>query len=160
MLDELLITLASCLCSQIEESDGPGVCFCGVVPGEAVIFDYAGDCTDTTCGMAWARLITVYPATGVGLPNVLPGNCNGTLGVDIELGIVRCASIGDDRGNPPSPSELTEQTLQQVADAILLFRAVQCCEMVNPKDAVVSAYTPVGPDGGMVGGAITVMTLV
>jgi hypothetical protein len=149
--------LALCLCEQIQDPDNgvPDVCFCGVVPGDQAIGNYAGDCNDK-CGMAWVRLVSVYPMSSVGVINPEPGNCGVGLGVDIEMGIFRCISVGDEQGNLPSPAELLEATQLQIADALVMHKAVRCCTAIPSKEAIIGPYTPVGPLGGLVGGTVQV----
>ena len=153
-LFDLLSALATCLCAQIVVDGSPDVCFCGVVPGGAASQDYTGDC-DHSCGMAWVRLSGMYPMAGVGIADATPGNCSASLGADIELGIMRCISVGDSEGNPPPPAELLASTQLQMADAMTMLRAIQCCPAVPTKDTLVGAYAPLGPEGGLVGGVLT-----
>lgn len=152
-----LESLASCLCAQIERDGSVPTCFCGVIPGDAAVGDYAGDCS-TACGMAWVRLMTVYPATVVGVPNEAAGNCSATIGLEIEVGILRCLSIPED-GEPPSAGELLAVTDLQTRDAMSIWRAITCCDAINVRDSILSAYQPMGPMGGLVGGAYTVRTM-
>jgi len=153
----LLTDLATCLCAQIISDDLPPVCFCGVVPGEQVALDYAGDCEDA-CGMAWVRLATSYPSVTIGAASARPGNCGLGLGVDVEMGIVRCISVGQVDGQPPSPAELSAAAVLQQADMMALWRSIACCR--NSKDWMIGAYTPYGPEGGTVGGTLTASILV
>lgn len=158
----LMAELATCLCAQISDPENqlPAVCFCGLVPGEAPSLEYTGDC-ENACGMAWVRLATTYPATGPGQASEQPGNCSSLMNVDIEMGIVRCADVGDDFGNPPSPETLLAETQLQVADMLAMQRAILCCDALDPRDAVVGPYIATsGPDGGLVGGTITVSVVV
>jgi hypothetical protein len=152
--------LATCLCSEILNPDNgvPDVCFCGVVPGDAAVVQYAGDCSEK-CGMAWVRLGSVYPASSVGVLDQSPGNCTASIGYDVELGIVRCMSVGDEQGNLPPPEELLAAAELQAKDALVLWRAVYCCDVVEPKTVIVGNYVPLGPDGGLVGGIITVQAV-
>lgn len=152
---DTMLLLADCLCTQIV----PDVCFCGVVPGEAPAFDYHGDC-DTACGMAWVRLANAYPAAMPGVPSEQPGNCAVALGVEVEVGVARCIGVGNDTGGPPTYDELLQSTELQVADMLAMRRAVVCCDALVAKDTTISAYSPFGPDGGMVGGTMTVSTIV
>lgn len=145
--------LATCLCAQIIADGLPEVCWCGQVPGEIVSFDYAGDCNDA-CGMAWVRLIQVYPSTVVGEPSAQPGNCSTLLGFDVEIGIVRCAPVIQEGGEFPSVTEQADAVALQIADMMAMRRAIVCCS--GHKDFLLGPYTPVGPDGGVVGGAWTV----
>lgn len=152
----LLTDLATCLCAQILSDDLPPVCFCGVVPGEQVALDYSGDCEDA-CGMAWVRLVMSYPSTVIGVPSVTPGNCGLGIGVDVEMGIVRCISVGGVDGQPPSPAELAAAAVLQQADLMAMWRAVSCCR--NSNDWMIGVYTPFGPEGGLVGGTLTLSIL-
>jgi hypothetical protein len=149
--------LALCLCSQIADPENgvPDVCFCGLVPGEQAIANYAGDCKDK-CGMAWVRLISMYPMASIGIPDATPGNCGVGVGIDVEMGILRCISVGDEVGNLPSPGELLEATQLQIADAMVMRKAVYCCDAIPSKEAILATYTPNGPLGGLVGGTMIV----
>jgi hypothetical protein len=147
-----LTTLAACLCTQIETDGLPGVCFCGIVPGDAAAAFYSGDCTKK-CGMAWVRLDGMQPASGVGIPNEQPGNCASGLGFAVEVGIMRCTPIGE-MDRPPTAAELAAATELQVADAATMRRAVACC--AGSDDWVLGTYASLGPQGGMLTGAWTV----
>lgn len=153
-----LTDLAACLCTQVDNSGLPKLCFCGVVPGDAAVGDHAGDCNDV-CGMGWVRLINAYPASSVGIPNEEPGNCTAGMGMDIEIGMLRCLEIPSD-GNPPSPAALAESTELQQADLMMMWRAVMCCEALSPREMKMSGYRPMGPLGGLVGGAFTIQTVI
>jgi hypothetical protein len=115
-----------------------------------VAWDYSGDCGDDVCGMAWVRLVAVYPSTVIGVPSEEPGNCSKAIGMDVEIGILRCVSVSDDQGNPPDPTDLQANAALQVADAMALRKAAACC--APEKDFILGGYTPVGPAGGLVGG--------
>ena len=149
--------LSECLCAQIldPENGVPDVCYCGIVPGEQAIGNYAGDCK-TKCGMAWVRLAGLYPMAAIGQPSIQPGNCGTGLGIDVEMGILRCIEVGDEQGNMISPEEMLAATQLQIADALVMHKAVLCCEAIPSKEAMLSTYTPVGPNGGLVGGIILV----
>jgi hypothetical protein len=155
---DVLTEVAACLCAQIQIDGLPEPCFCGVVPGEAIAIDYAGDCAPL-CGMAWVRLSNVYSAASVGVASVLPGNCGRSTGIDIEVGIVRCISAGDSDGSPPSPEELQDATELQLADAMVLQRTLICCDALDSGSIIMGTYTPVGPQGGVVGGTVLVSVM-
>lgn len=152
-----LQALAACLCAAIEDPENgvPKVCYCGVVPGQAAVAQFAGDCA-YACGMAWVRLAGLYRAKSVGVPDTTRGNCGSGIGMDIEMGILRCMSVGDEQGNLPSKAEMEEATQLQIADALVMWEAVLCCDAIETKDAIVGGYLPVGPDGGIVGGTMTI----
>lgn len=153
-VEDRLLALATCLCAEIEDHPvTPKVCFCGVVPGEEVSFDYSGDC-ETACGMAWVRLLGAYPSAVIGEATNVPGNCGSMLGMDVEIGIIRCVQGMDEQGNPPSADALLESAMWQWEDMATIRRAVLCCS--GSKDFLLGAYVPIGPQGGLVGGAWTV----
>lgn len=145
-----LAALAECLCAQIIADGLPEPCFCGLVPGEAPAIEYVTNCDDDKCGMAWVRLAAVAPITGVGLPSIVVNNCNAEIGYDAEVGIMRCAPVGDTDGTPPPSDDLLQAADLQIADMFAMYRAIACCGALG--DFIIETYTPVGPDGGAVGG--------
>lgn len=151
-----LQALAACLCAEIlDPANGvPDVCYCGVVPGAGPPAVYAGNCKDK-CGMAWVRLASVYPATAVGVASIVPARCDVGMGVDVEVGILRCMSVGDERGNLPSPQEQTDAVELQMADMLVMWKAILCCSAIPSGDIILGQYQPLGPEGGLVGGAFT-----
>jgi hypothetical protein len=150
-LEDRLLALATCLCAEIEANPvTPGVCFCGLVPGALVAFDYMGDC-GAQCGMAWVRIANAYPSQIIGAPSVVPGNCANALGLDVEVGIVRCIPGLDEDGTPPGEDALLASTLWQMEDANTMRRAIMCCE--GSRGFLLGPYAPIGPDGGLVGGS-------
>lgn len=148
----VLKDLAACLCAQIEEDGSASPCFCGVVPGGNVTPDYLGGCTAEKCGMAWVRLGSAYPSNTPGLAIEETGNCTSGNGIEVEMGLLRCAPMPDSRGNPPS-AEVREAAFdQQVKDMLTMKRAIKCCSSLKPKEYVLNIYTPVGPEGDVLGG--------
>lgn len=152
VISNVLASLAECLCSAIEESDAPNTCFCGVVPGDHVLPQYAGDCA-SECGMAYTRLLTMSPVTGIGVPSFDPGNCGASIGFDLEVGIIRCISVGNAQGDLPSDAELLEASELQMRDALTMRKAIACCDALTSKDYILGTYIPTGPRGGLVGGS-------
>lgn len=155
-IQDILDNLAICLCSQLLDDNLPEVCFCGIMPGQDVALDYTGDCDDG-CGQAWVRLATAYPSTIVGQPRQIPGNCSAGIGIEIEMGIVRCFDVGDGR-TPPDPVELGRAGRLQIADMLAMWRAVACCNSSN--DFMIGQYTAIGPQGGVIGGTLPLGILV
>lgn len=153
-VEDRLLALATCLCAEITDHPvTPDVCFCGVVPGEETAYDYTGDCTNA-CGMAWVRLVTAYPSTVIGEASGQPGNCSHMLGMDVEVGILRCIEGPDEQGNPPSPDQMLAASMWQWEDMTTIRRAILCCQ--GSKDFLLGAYVPIGPQGNLVGGSWTV----
>jgi hypothetical protein len=154
-IQDILDNLAICLCSQLLDDNLPEVCFCGIMPGEDVPVD-PGDCAGG-CGQAWVRLATAYPSVAIGQPAQAPGNCTMGIGIEIEMGVVRCFDVGDGQ-TPPEPQELARAGRLQVADMLAMWRAVACCN--SAKDFILGQYIPIGPQGGVVGGTLPLAILV
>lgn len=152
----ILDDLATCLCAQILTDGLPPVCTCGVMPGAEVALDYAGDCDDT-CGMAWVRLASSYPSVTIGQPSERPGNCSSGIGIEVEIGIMRCIDLGDGV-TPPDPAEMAAAATLQYADMLAMWRAVACCR--TSKDWILGTYVPYGPQGGILGGILPLGILV
>lgn len=131
-------------------------CFCGVMPGERVPFDYVGNCEDKD-GMAWTRLVNSYPATGVGLVSTDVRNCSATMGFDIELGVLRTGPLMTEDGEPPTDAAQLQAVLQQTEDMLSMYRAISCCDALAERDYIVGQYRPFGPQGFALGGTMMVM---
>lgn len=153
---QILDDLATCLCSQVITDALPPLCTCGVMPGLQVALDYAGDCDDA-CGMGWVRLVGSYPSTAPSVRSERPGNCVFGLGLEVEMGVVRCFNVGDGQ-NPPDPEDLSAAAFLQTSDMLAMYRAVACCR--QSKDFVIGTYAPSGPEGGLVGGVLMLSLLV
>jgi hypothetical protein len=155
--------LAACLCAELTKDGaaGPDLCFCGVLPGEIVVADVgAEENCDNGCGMAWTRIVSAYPAQTVGEVAVEPNTCGANLGVDIEVGILRCYQLPDN-GDPPSPEVLAAAAARQADDMMSMYRAVKCCEALQEFgiDYLLGIFTPSGPLGGVVGGTWTLSVI-
>lgn len=142
--------LAACLAAQIEADENIPPCFCGVLPGFEVAWDI-GQC-DEANGLAYVRVAGVYPSSSVGVASLIPGNCAVGLGFDLEIGMLRCFDLNED-GSPSSPEQLLEATQLQLFDVQTMRRTLACCDWLGSNDYVVGTYQPVGPSGGVVGGA-------
>ena len=150
--------IAECLCTTISDNGMPGLCFCGIIAGETAydatgIGDGCGDdyVEDSGCGQAWVRLVSAYPSSNVGQADVMPGNCGNGFGFDLEIGILRCIRIEEEGGVLPA-EEMLEAVQLQIADMLIMQKALQCCPALDTKDFVLGQYAPIGPMGGLVGG--------
>lgn len=143
--------LAVCLCAQIIADGSPATCFCGVSPGSGFSPDLL-QCEDTeSCGIAFVQLQSSYPSQTVGVVDQTPGNCGVTIGFDAVIGVLRCFPLQDDGSNPPPETQL-ELFRQQTLDMESMRRALICCDWLPSKDVIVGQYTPVGPEGELIGG--------
>lgn len=141
----LMIQLQQCLCETLQarglmQEDG---CFCGMVPGDNVAWDYPN-------GMAWVRLVDVYPSTTFPAQDAtLRGSCSATLAATLEVGLLQCAPSLNSIGAAPTDLQQFEATRLQLAGMRAMHQAITCCDIDL---MVLGNYTPQGPQGIMVGG--------
>lgn len=150
---QLLDDIASCLCEQIRSSPVPGVCFCGVIPGDGVVTEYVtgSDCPDGNQGMAWVRQGMIYPASGVNVVNETVRNCGSGIGMDIEVGMIRPAANPDDYGEPPTAEQYRASSALVNNDVMVMWRALACCDSLLDLDYILGTNQPFGPMGGVIG---------
>lgn len=148
---DALYELLGCLCTKVAEAaenqNIAPLCICSVAEGDVVAWDYCGSCDGEGCGQAFVQLLSITPSPGA---NNYPG-CAPALQASYAVGILRCATIFDGRQLPSADDHL-EVSVAQMTDAQIAYDAVLCCD----SDFTVSAYEPVGPQGGCVGGRWTV----
>lgn len=143
---DMMVQLAACLQVELENDEAP-VCWVGTAPGDGVVADNAG-CGGGKCGQAWVRLGTGYPSTRTGVQDSTVANCAKPLGVDLEIGVLRCFDVNQNTGGPKDPAAVTKR---QVADMHAMRRAVTCCDMTNT-DYILGSYRPAPVQGGVTGG--------
>ena len=152
---DLAVALAACLCDELTKA-GRGLSFCGVLPGDAVVADYVGMGDD--CGMAWVRMTTAYPASQVGVVNQSVNNCGTLLGLEFEIGVLRCFPAPPEYdGEPPALEDQLAAATEQHDDMLAMMRAVMCCTALGSKDYILGSYTPTGPMGLVYGGTWSLM---
>lgn len=152
LINAALAALAGCVCSELEQ-DGD-FCFCGVSLGdEYIAMSGVGDCEDK-CGEAWVRLVSANVGDILGQPQDVINNCSSPLSLTLEVGVLRCFKMEDD-GEAPTQRDLLCAATEQINDMVTIKRAVGCCDHFT--DVLFSSWTPMGPTGGLVGGAWTVV---
>lgn len=86
--------------------------------------------------------------------------CGGSKAVLIQIGVARCSMAMDENGEPP-PAERTEREALVLLDDSdrmdrVMCRVVKLAEEANLIDsAVVHAWEPLGPEGGILTGLLT-----
>lgn len=143
----LLSAMRDCLCEAIEGSGRP-VCFCGILAGALAVHDYGDD------GQAWVRLVTTFPTESFPQPAGAGGRCGSAQAYQVEVGIIRCAALAEMDGTPADVQEQEYAAEVQMADMELMRQAIACCVGSN-YEYVLGQYLPMGPAGGVVGGAWT-----
>lgn len=124
-----------------------------IAPGAEVAWD------DCCAGQVWTRLVQIVPSP-VGLQTGALGRAMHAcqmpfLQATVELGVLRCAATLDDAGRAPSAREISRDGAQGIRDMSALLGVLRCSDDV----AQLGAWTPVGPNGGCVGGFWTVQML-
>lgn len=143
-----IVDLTTCLCSSVEDAGLPSMCFCGLVPGESVAWDYISESGE---GMAWVRVMNIYPSAAFpAADTTLRSSCASPLAAQVEMGILRCAPMPDDDGTPPSMAAQWEATRLQMADMRAMYSAIRCC-YDRQEHMVLGQYNPLGPQGGVFG---------
>lgn len=113
-----------------------------IAPGSEVAWD-------NCCGQLWVRVVDYGPPSGVRQTRKADGSlCAMRRQATIELGMLRCAAVVDDQGQPPTEQEINEDGAQVLADAEGLWLLLSC----DVKVRELIRWTPVGPNGGCVGG--------
>lgn len=141
----LMVQLSQCLCEEIEARGLlPGDCFCGILPGDQATWDYS-------TGMAWVRLVDAYPSTVFPTANTTPrASCSANLVATLEVGLLQCAPQMGPDGSPPTQFAQGEAARLQIAGMRAMQQAIACCDLPI---VTLGSYTPVGPQGGLVGGS-------
>jgi hypothetical protein len=151
---EAALLLLEQLTSEIRAEDWKDPCIITVMPGSAVAFDYCNQCDQ---GMAWTRVAEVVPV--VSAQQTTPGvSCASAWEATVELGMIRGAKLpaesplGDDWVLP----DAVEQWMmadQQFEEMGVMYRAVCNVEFEKATGpATATSYSPVGPEGGCIGG--------
>lgn len=143
-----ITSLVACLCEEVIRSGLPPVCICTPLPGEVYATDYVSE----DAGMAWVRLESAWPSTS--FPNqTITSTCAAPLAFGVEIGLAFCAPIFEQDGTPPPFAAQFDTTRVQIAAMAAMRRAVLCCFPAGrAQDVVLGLYTPLGPEGGVVGG--------
>lgn len=163
MVYPTMVKLAGCLATEFIASGLGQPCFCGLFPGEEAPWDYCdGNCGKTRAGQIWVRLVSAFPTQPFPVIDPL-GTCASAMGFDLEVGAIRAAPmITGTAAKPilPTVDAQLESTRIQLAEMAAIRRAIKCCMAENEDGGEISyalgSYSPVGPDGGCVGGSWTV----
>lgn len=148
--------LLSCLEEKLSEYDA-GVCRSFIAPGGSTPWDVCCDCGDNE-GMAWIAITEVFPTDNFPSPQGGAMRCDyAEQGVRLTIGLIRCAATVDDQGRVPSVDQLMADMRKVQRDRGILLEAIKCCYLADadPGSYVIGSWTPLGPNGGCVGGQMT-----
>lgn len=144
LVGPLLVSMLECAATALSPAPGRSL----VASGSMVAWD---DCCE---GQVWTRLVSLMPGVSDSAQSCGPLTWTATIGI----GVLRCAAVVDDRGNPPAAEVLTDEALRGTADAFALSEAIQCC-MTATRLKMLN-WAPLGPEGGCVGGEWQVSVMV
>jgi hypothetical protein len=149
----MLAILLEQLVAQLRDAGQlDSMCAVTAYPGNAVPADYVGG--DECGGMAWVRHVSSNPTVRFPAADVSVDNCLSTLAHIIEVGIIRPAPIPQSDGRDvdlPDPIEHLNSALDIAEDMVLMKNAI--ARAARSIDFVIlGSYSPVGPEGGAVGG--------
>lgn len=144
----LLVTLAGCLCTELEQA-GLETCFCGVTSGASVDISRV---SPENGGMGWVRLASIVPSMqqaasgGAGGLNL----CTPQLSAQIEVGYADCYPIDAD-GLALSLEDELDAVRRHMAGAQAAYRAAFCCDWLRNSKRRLSqgSWAPGGPEGGV-----------
>lgn len=144
------------------DADLSAPCSVMVLSGAAAVVDRGLDEGEDCCGQLWVRLVNLYPSSAFPEPDGGVHREHLSWAVVIELGLVRPAPIVREvNGQAVLPTATEEQDAAAVAlvDGAVLREALlnRYREHIGDEDVavVLGAFTPFGPDGGVVGGVLT-----
>ena len=153
----------ACLIVRLEEADAP-VCRAFWHPGANAPWDACGETGDGAEGQAWIAVPRVYPSDNFPSETIDAHRCFPRgYAAELTVGVLRCAATIDSAGDAPTSEQVTADALKVSRDRALALDAIVCCLIGDDADPGIyrmGAWTPLGPDGGCVGGQWTVTVAV
>lgn len=152
ILDALLL----CLEEQVARVPNPPQAVC-LRPGDRVSLLISQSFDECCAGLAWVRLAMIYPSSQFPEQDDSVVKCQLGWAVVVELGVARCAPVGDEN-HLPSCDEWTTTVNDSTADAAALRRTLMCFRRLDDyrHTAVVpGAWESTTLEGGCVGGTMT-----
>jgi hypothetical protein len=159
---EALLDATVALYDSTSGVDSP--CAVMFLSGAAAALDHGRDCAAGCSGQLWVRLVQAYPTTRFPEQQVTAYRGELSYAVVVELGMVRPAPLETEIDGqlfvPTVEAEQAAAALAVTDQAILRHAALVSYGDELNVDLVLGAYTPFGPEGGVVGGSVTVTVLV
>lgn len=149
-LNEALVTFTGCIGEALSD-----ICSYGLTVGETYVPflpDPEDDCEEDAeaCSQAWTR---VMGGVAVDEPVEFDGRFTpGSMGIDIEVGVLRCFDIPGD-GEAPTATDVLAAAVQAMEDMNAIYCAAMNCEVWESIET--GQWNPSGPTGGQYGGTWT-----
>jgi hypothetical protein len=148
--------LLGCVDDRLGFYDVP-VCRSFWHPGADAPWDACGTTEGGAEGQAWVAVQRVYAADSFPTENAAGQRCVPYgYAADLRVGILRCAATVDGNGRAPSPEQVTVDAVKVSRDRQIALEAITCCFVTEDDDPgifLLRGWTPLGPQGGCVGGA-------
>lgn len=150
-------TLASVVDALGQELTARGtnkdMCSFTIMPGDTAIANYGAE----SCGgMSWVRLALANTTVSFPQSDVTVNNCGHGLAFTAEVGILRPSH--EPEVNPemqivelPTDAEMMEDAEHSLDDMMAMHAALSAVGM-EMDDFIIQSYSPIGPEGGVVGG--------
>lgn len=156
LVSATVVEMIDGLLAVIRERGWTEPCLLALMPGADVPFDY---CDNDDCGeggMAWVRLVLVSPLLNA--DGTVTASCTTGMDISFEMGMLvgapRMTQVGD-QFVPPTAEENIMASLRQYEQMDAMYEALTCTELSSGFRPAIVNYTPVGPQGGCVGGIWT-----
>lgn len=159
LVTDKALEVLSCLEETLSKYDAE-VCRSFLAPGGPPPWDTCCDC-GTGEGMAYVQIASVAPTDNFPIQQTGAMRCPPTGQIiELNIAVIRCAATVDDQGRAPSAERMTADALKVQRDRAIVYEAIKCCYLddADPGTYVIGAFTPLGPNGGCVGGT-TSLTL-
>jgi hypothetical protein len=147
--------LLACLVVRLEQAGAP-VCRAFWHPGATAPWDACGESGDGAEGQAWIAVPRVFPSDNFPTETANAHRCIPMgYGVELVVGVLRCASTVDSSGQPPSSEAVSADALKVSRDRHAVLESIVCClfgDDPDPGNYRLGAWEALGPDGGCVGG--------
>lgn len=155
--------MLDCLVVRLDDVGAP-VCRAFWHPGATAPWDSCGQSAGGAEGQAWVAVPRVWPSDDFPAEMVGPHRCAPRgFAAEMTVGILRCAATVDSSGAPPTSEAVTADALKTSRDRAVALDAIVCCLMgddADPGTYRLGGWTPLGPDGGCVGGTWSVTVAV
>jgi hypothetical protein len=151
VLDAVLL----CLEQEIAKVPNPPAVTC-MRPGDRVDLLIAQGRDECCEGLAWVRLVSVFPSNQFPTQDEGYVKCVLGWGVRMEIGVARCAPVGDEN-QLPSCDDWTAVVNDTTADGAALRRVpmrLRTLEDFRHRMYVLGGWESMTTEGGCVGGAL------
>lgn len=104
--------------------------------------------------LAWVRLVNSFPSRRFPAQDVDYTDCGSPLAYVVELGIIHCLPV-QQRAPIPTPEQATAMAKRLSGDMMTLRKVATCC-LGDGWEVLLNNWTPLGPQGAIVGGTWTI----